>query len=98
MSLLSVSMAVHVQVSPAPGGGDFAATMRFCLQCMKAQISSHCTRLAFTSHTFASWNAAQARPASTKSFDTVLMETSHIREIARIDEPSQSMDRIWTRV
>ena len=29
---------------------------------------------------------------------TVLIDTSHTREIDRMDDPSQSMERIWTRV
>ncbi len=32
--------------------------------------------------------------ASIKSFETVLMETPVIRETERMDDPSQSMDRI----
>lgn len=36
-------------------------------------------------------------PASTSSFDTVLIDTSHTREIDRMDDLSQSMERIWTR-
>lgn len=47
--------------------------------------------------TAASWKAAQALPASTRSLLTVLMETPVIREIARMDVPSQSMARIWAR-
>jgi hypothetical protein len=38
------------------------------------------------------------RPASTSSFVTVLIETPQIRDTERIDEPSQSIVRIWTRV
>ena len=37
------------------------------------------------------------RPASTSSFVTVLIETPHTRETERIDDPSTSMERIWTR-
>ena len=37
-------------------------------------------------------------PASTSSFETVLMETSATREIDRMEEPSTSMERIWTRL
>jgi hypothetical protein len=36
-------------------------------------------------------------PASTRSLDTVLIDTSHTLEIDRMDDPSQSMERIWTR-
>ena len=43
------------------------------------------------------WKRAQARPASISSLVTVLIDTSVTRLIARIDDPSQSIDRIWTR-
>src|SRR5262249_560276 len=61
------------------------------------QISSHWTRFAFTLTTVRSWKAAQNVPASTSSFETVLIDTSATREIDRMDDPSQSMERIWTR-
>src|SRR5438552_26451 len=41
---------------------------------------------------------AHARPASISSFVTVLRETSATRVIDRRDEPSQSIERIWTRL
>jgi len=50
--------------------------------------------LAGTLRTVASWKAAQAIPASISSLDTVLIETAAIREIDRMDDPSQSMERI----
>jgi hypothetical protein len=40
----------------------------------------------------------RASPASSSSFVTVLMLTSATRLMDRIDEPSQSIERIWTRV
>ena len=46
---------------------------------------------------FASWRSAQNLPASTSSLETVLIDTSATREIDRMDDPSQSMERIWTR-
>ena len=70
----------------------------FCFAAVNDQISSTCTRRAFTPRTFSSWKAAHALPASTSSLDTVLIDTSATREIDRMDDPSQSMERIWTRV
>ncbi len=61
---------------------------------MKLQISSHWTRFDFTSRTVSSWKVAQAFPASTSSFDTVLMDTSASRETERMEAPSHSMARI----
>src|SRR5579863_471755 len=90
-------MPVHVQVSPAPAGAALAVETFRCLQCVNAQISSHWMRRAFTFRTFSSWKAAQAVPASIRSFVTVLIDTSVTREIDRMDDPSQSMERIWTR-
>jgi hypothetical protein len=40
----------------------------------------------------------QALPEFTSTLPTVLMLTSHTREIERMDEPSQSSWRIWTRL
>ena len=40
-----------------------------------------------TPRTLASWKATQAAPASTSSLLTVLIETSAMREIDRMDEP-----------
>src|SRR5437870_3600762 len=54
-------------------------------------------RFALTFRTFSSWNAAQARPAWTNSRLTVLIDTSATRAIARMLDPSQSIERIWTR-
>jgi hypothetical protein len=48
--------------------------------------------------TRSSWNAAQARPASSSSFAIVLIDTSATREIDRMDDPSHSMFRIMTRL
>jgi len=48
--------------------------------------------------TFSSWKAAHALPASTSNLETVLVETSATLEIDRIVDPSQSIERIWTRV
>jgi hypothetical protein len=87
-------MAVHVQVSPAPSTGAFIFATFFCFAAVKVQISSTWTRLAFTLRTLASWNPAQKRPASSKSFDTVLIETSASRETERIEAPLQSIERI----
>jgi hypothetical protein len=53
--------------------------------------------LRFTLRTLASWKPAQKRPASSRSFDTVLILTSAKRETERIEAPSQSMARIWAR-
>src|ERR1035441_987733 len=90
-------MSVQVQVSPAPATGFFMLATFFCFAAVKLQISSTCTRRAFTPRTFSSWKAAQAFPASTKSFETVLIDTSATRQIDRMLEPSQSIERIWTR-
>src|SRR5580704_5314032 len=98
MSFVSASKAVHVQVSPAPAIGFFIATTFFCLAAVKLQISSTWMRSAFTPRTFSSWKAAQISPASSRSFETVLIDTSYTREIDRMDDPSQSMERIWIRV
>ena len=38
------------------------------------------------------------RPVSSRSFDTVLIDTSARRETERIEAPSQSMARIWARL
>ena len=48
--------------------------------------------------TFSSWNLAHTRPASTSSLDTVLIETSTMRDTERMDDPSQSIERICTRL
>ena len=40
----------------------------------------------------------QAAPASLSIFTTVLIDTSHTREIDRMDDASQSIERIWTRL
>jgi hypothetical protein len=42
--------------------------------------------LAFTPRTVASWCSAQARPASSNNFATVLMDTPVRRETERMDE------------
>jgi hypothetical protein len=42
--------------------------------------------------------AAQASPASISSWETVLIDTPVIRETERMLDPSQSIERIWTRV
>jgi hypothetical protein len=70
----------------------------FCLAPTKDQISSHWTRLAFTLRTCSSCSLAQNVPASTSSLKTVLIDTSATREIDRMDDPSHSMERIWTRL
>jgi hypothetical protein len=36
-------------------------------------------------------------PASTRIFETVLIDTSHTREIDRMELPSHNMLRTWTR-
>jgi hypothetical protein len=85
---VSASIAVQVQVSPAPSTGFFIAKTFFCFAAVNDQISSTCTRRALTCLTFSSWNAAHALPASARSFETVLIDTSHTREIDRMDDPS----------
>src|SRR5712692_1370824 len=55
-------------------------------------------RVAFTPLTCSSWYAQQALPASISSLVTVLRETPVTRVIARMDDPSQSIERIWTRL
>src|SRR5436305_1496082 len=55
-------------------------------------------RFASTLWTSLSWISQQASPASTSSLLTVLIDTSHTRLIERMDEPSHSMERIWTRL
>src|SRR5437879_7987655 len=96
-SLLSASSAVHVHTSPQPAAFCSGVT-RLSFAPTKDQISSHCTRFDFRPRTFSSWNAAQTRPASTNSFETVLIETSHKRETERIDDPSQSIERMSARL
>ena len=54
--------------------------------------------LGFDVRTVRSWKASQAAPASARVLATVLMLTSTTREIDRMDDPSQSMERIWTRL
>ena len=39
-----------------------------------------------------------ALPASISILLTVLIDTSHTRETERMDDPSHSIERIWTRV
>src|SRR5215211_5349655 len=48
--------------------------------------------------TISSWNRSQASQASASSLKTVLIDTSATRLIDRIDDPSQSIERIWTRL
>ena len=48
-----------------------------------AQISSHCNRLTRIPRTLSSWNVIAAFPKSTSSLVTVLIDTSHIRLMAR---------------
>src|SRR5690554_6899179 len=98
ISLLSLSRAVHVHVSPAPSTGAFIVATFFCFAAVKLQISSHWTRFDVTLRTSLSCRSAQNLPASTKSFETVLIDTSQMREIERMDDLSQSRVRIWTRV
>src|SRR5262249_44727703 len=97
ISLLSASSAVQVHTSPAPSTGFFMFGTFFCLAAQNDQISSTCTRLETTPRTFSSWKAAHASPASTSILPTVLMLTSTTREIDRMETPSQSIERIWTR-
>src|SRR5690606_1574050 len=94
MSLLSLSTAVQVHVSPAPSTGCLMFGTFFCLAAVKLQISSHWTLDAFTFRTSRSCRSSQNLPASTSSFETVLIDTSATREIERMDDPSQSMERI----
>ena len=79
-------------------GAAFAVATFFCFAWQKDQISSHWMREAFTSRTVSSWMVRQASPASTSSLETVLIDTSATRLIERMDDPSQSMARIWARV
>src|SRR5262249_44616773 len=97
ISFESASIPVHVQMSPDPSGAAFAFRSARALQYAKLQISSHCTLWDFTSLTFSWWKAAHTLPASIRSLVTVLIDTSHTREIERMDDPSHSMARIWTR-
>ena len=97
MSFVSASIAVHVQVSPAPAIGAFIFATFFCFAAVNDQISSTWTRFALTLRTLASWYPAQKRPASTSSLLTVLMLTSASRETERIEAPSHTVERIWTR-
>ena len=53
ISLLSASIAVHVQVSPAPSTGGFIVGT-FCFAAVNDQISSTWTLRAFTPRTLAS--------------------------------------------
>ena len=96
--MVSLSMAVQVQMSPAPGGAAFALRTFFALAYQKDQISSHWTLAAGTSRTVSSWYLAQVWPASKSSLVTVLIETSSTREMARIDIPSTSNARILARL
>jgi hypothetical protein len=94
ISLDWASSDVQVQMSPAPSGAALANLTFFCFAYEKAQISSHCTAVDGTFRTFVSWKAAQAIPASMSSFETVLMDTPVIRDTERMDDPSQSIERI----
>ena len=94
ISFVSASIAVQVHVSPAPSTGAFMLATFFCFAAVKHQISSICTRLDFTLRILASWKQAQNLPASTSSFDTVLIDTSASRETDRMNDSSQSMARI----
>src|ERR1700730_2751295 len=55
-------------------------------------------RLLATPRTVSSWNRAHTGPTAASILYTVLMLTSATRLIDRIDEPSHSMERIWTRL
>src|SRR5216683_3206765 len=98
-SFVSASIAVQVQQSPAVGSvARLLPATFFCFAPTKLQISSHWTRFASTPRTALSWWASAASPASHSSLSTVLIETSATRLIDRIDEPSHSIERIWTRL
>src|SRR5277367_2772825 len=97
ISLESASMPVQVHTSPAPCARCSLLAF-FCLARQNDQISSHWTRCAATSRTAWSWWATQAAPASSKSLLTVFRDTSTTRLIDRMDDPSQSIERIWTRL
>ena len=86
-------MAVQVQISPHPAA-FWSAVARFSFAPTNDQISSACTRRDFTPRTVSSSKAAQTRPASTRCFDTVLIDTSASRAAERMDVPSQSIERI----
>jgi hypothetical protein len=94
ISLVSASIAVQVQTSPAPSGAALAVATFFCLAWQNDQISSHWIRLAFTLRTESSWIARQASPACSSSLVTVLIDTSATRLIERMDDPSHNMARI----
>lgn len=50
-----------------------------------------------TWQTVTSWNSVQARPASTRSLVTVLIDVTVTREIERRDDPSTSRWRMTIR-
>ena len=94
MSFVSGSIAVQVQVLPAPGGGRLAYSTDPCLQYVNAQISSASIRRARTPRTFWSCQSRQATPASISSFVTVLMLHPTVLAVARMLTPSTRSVRI----
>ena len=96
ISLESASIAVHVQTSPAPSGAAFANLTFFCLAWLNDQISSHWTALAVSCAPSRHGSGA-GLPASISSLETVLIDTSGTRVTERMDDPSHSIERIWTR-
>jgi hypothetical protein len=48
--------------------------------------------------TVRSWKFSHAVPAAIRSLETEFSVTSQTRAVERMDEPSQSMERIWTRL
>src|SRR5437016_6749573 len=95
-SFVSASNPVHVQTSPHPSA-FFSGRTFFAFAPTKHQISSACKRRTRTFRTCSLWNFAQAAPRSTRSFVTVLIETSARRLQERRLFPSTSIPRILAR-
>src|ERR1019366_4294571 len=87
ISFVSASMAVHVHTSPQPAATCSSLAV-FIFAPTKLQISSHWSRRTRTLRTYSPWNAAQARPASSKSRRTVCLPTPSIRHVALMEFPS----------
>ena len=96
ISLLSASKAVQVQISPAPSGAAFAVgTLRLGVNDSKCRRtaragSSHCGRCDHGTRRMATGILQQLSNVLKRDIDNALID--------RIDDPSQSIERIWARL
>src|ERR1019366_3570097 len=88
ISLVSASMAVHVQTSPQPNSPRCSSGTFRALALQKLQISSAWRRRQERSRSTRSWYSEQAAPRSTRSLVTVFLATPVRRTVARIELPS----------